>query len=376
MSDKPHIIIDIGSDFIKAGFSGEDGPRSVFRNLIGRPKMPGLIIGSDQRDYFVGPEAEEKRGILVIKSPVERGVVEDWDDLEKVLDFTFTNELRVNPEEHCVLITAAALMPKAHREKLTQIMFDTFSVEGFSIVSTSVCALSAYGKPTGVSVESGDGVTYIVPVFDGYALPHSTLRINLSGQDITDHLAKLLSESGHHMTTSAEKETVKDIKEKTCYVALDFDQALSQSKQSTSGAASYQMPNGTGLQLHSERFRSAEALFKPSLLGREYGGLHEQVHQSIMKSDTEIRRELFANIVVSGGNSLFPGLPERLSCELKKLAPAKLAAGIHVSSVPEAKYSAWIGASILSSAADFTPRWINREEYQNTGASIVHQKCL
>lgn len=374
--NKPHVIIDIGSSYVKAGFAGEEGPRAVFSNVVGRPKAPGIMIGSEQKDYFVGSEAEEKRGSLILRHPVEHGIVEDWDDFEKVLHHTFTNELRVNPEEHNVLITETALNPKVNREKLTQLLFDTFNVPGLYVANTAVLSLYSAGKFTGVVVEIGDGVAHIVPIYDGFVLPRSIQRINLAGRDLTDYLIQILSERGLHLTTGTEREIAKDIKEKLCYVALDFDEELADSKSDSSKEAIYEMPDGNVITIGSERFRTPEILFKPSLIGREFGGIHEQVYQAITKSDVDVRKDLYQNIVLSGGTTLFAGLPERLTKEVRKLAPPAMSSKVKVIAVPERKYCSWIGGSILSSISTFSSMWITKEEYQDAGPSIVHQKCL
>jgi actin-related protein len=376
MSDKPHLIIDNGSGYCKAGFSGEEGPRAVFPCIVGRPKVPGIMVGSEQKDYFVGTQAEEKRGILKLTYPIEHGVVDDWDDMEKIWDHTFTNELRVAPEEHNVMLTEAPLNPKVNREKMTQIMFDTFNVPGLYIAIQAVLSLYSAGKFTGIVCDSGDGVTHLVPIFDGYALPHSILRINLAGRDLTDYLLKILSERGLHLSTSAEREIVKDLKEKTCYVALDFDQELSESKTGTAKEMNYEMPDGSVITIGSERFRCPEVLFKPSLIGKEFTGIHDQTYQSIIKSDVDVRKDLYQNIVLSGGTTLFGGLPERLTKEVQKLAPQNMASKVKVIAVPERKYCVWIGGSILSSISTFSCMWITKEEYQESGPQIVHRKCF
>lgn len=376
MSDKPHLIIDNGSGYCKAGFSGEEGPRAVFPCIVGRPKVPGIMVGSEQRDYFVGTQAEEKRGILILKYPIEHGIVEDWDDMEKIWDHTFTNELRVVPEEHNVMLTEAPLNPKINREKMTQIMFDTFNVPGLYIAIQAVLSLYSAGKFTGIVCDSGDGVTHLVPIFDGYALPHSIMRINLAGRDLTDYFVKILSERGLHLTTSAEREIIKDLKEKTCYVALDFDEELNQSRQGTSKEVNYDMPDGSVITVGSERFRCPEVLFKPSLIGKEFPGIQDQTYQSIQKSDVDVRKDLYQNIVLSGGTTLFPGLPERLTKEVQKLAPQNIASKVKVIAAPERKYCVWIGGSILSSISTFSCMWITKEEYQEAGPSIVHRKCF
>jgi actin-related protein len=376
MSEKPHLIVDNGSGYCKAGFSGEEGPRAVFPCIVGRPKVPGIMIGSEQKDYFVGTQAEEKRGVLILRYPIEHGIVEDWDDMEKIWDHTFTNELRVVPEEHNVMLTEAPLNPKQNREKMTQIMFDTFNVPGLYIAIQAVLSLYSAGKFTGIVCDSGDGVTHLVPIFDGYALPHSILRANLAGRDLTDYLLKILSERGHHLTTSAEREIVKDLKEKLCYVALDFDEEMNASKLGSSKEATYEMPDGNVLTIGNERFRCPEVLFKPSLIGKEFGGIHELTFQSVQKSDVDVRKDLYQNIVLSGGTTLFAGMPERLTKEVQKLAPQNISNKVKVIAVPERKYCVWIGGSILSSISTFSCMWITKEEYQEAGPSIVHRKCF
>ena len=376
MSDKPHVIIDNGSGYVKAGLSGEEGPRAVFPSIIGRPKTQGIMVGSEQKDYFVGQQADEKRGILILKYPIEHGIVEDWEDMEKIWDHTFTNELRVNAEEQNCMLTEAPMNPKANREKMTSIMFDTFNVPGLYIAIQAVLSLYSAGKFTGIVCDSGDGVSHLVPIFDGYALPHSILRANLAGRDLTDYLLKILSERGMHLTTSAEREIVKSIKEKLCYVALDFDEELAASKSGSSKEANYEMPDGNVITIGSERFRCPEVLFKPSLLGKEFGGLHELTFQSIMKSDVDVRKDLYQNIILSGGTTLYAGLPERLTKEVQKLAPQAIKSLVKVIAVPERKYCVWIGGSILSSISTFGTMWITKEEYNDAGPTIVHRKCF
>jgi len=317
-----------------------------------------------------------KRAILILKYPIEHGIVEDWEDMEKIWEHTFTNELRCVPSEHNVMLTEAPLNPKVNREKMTQIMFDTFGVQGLYIAIQAVLSLYSNGKFTGIVCDSGDGVTHFVPIFDGYALPHSILRINLAGRDLTEHLVKILSERGHHFTTSAEREIVKDIKQKLCYVALDFDEELKIAQSGTSRDQTYEMPDGNTITVGSERFRCPEALFKPNLVGREFAGIHEQCYQSITKSDVDIRKDLYQNIILSGGTTCFTGLVEGLTKEVQALAPQSMASKVKVIAGADRKYCVWIGGSILSSISTFNTMWITKEEYQDAGPQIVHRKCF
>ena len=334
------------------------------------------MAGVVDRDYYVGDHAQSMRGVLQLKYPIEHGIVTDWDDMEKIWYHTYYNELRVAPEDHPVMLTEAPLNPKANRETMMEIMFEKFDHPAFYVAIQAVLSLYTSGRTSGLVLDSGDGVSHTVPVYEGYSLPHAILRIDLAGRDLTDYLCKILTERGYSFMTSAEREVVRDIKEKVCFVARDFDahMRLSASAKALELEATYELPDGQLITVGNERFRCPEALFQPSFIGLDMPGLHESLYNSILKCDVDIRKDMYASIVLSGGSTMFPGIADRMLGEMVHLAPSLMK--VKVIAPSERKYSVWTGGSILASLTSFNLMWIAKEEYKESGANIVHRKCF
>ena len=370
------MVIDNGSGMCKAGFSGEQQPRTVFPEIVGRPKNPGVLIGIGQKEVYIGEEAQQRRGVLKLSYPIEHGIVKNTDEMQQIWYHTIYNELRVDPQEYGALLTEAPLNPKVNREKMTQVFFETFKCPYFYVSIQAVLSLYAAGRTTGIVVDSGDGVTHTVPIYEGYSIPHAVLKMMLAGRDLTQYLLKILTETGWNFTTTAESEIVREIKEKLCFVALDYYQAMADSTKSSMYEKSYTLPDGEVLKVGNERFRCPELLFNPSLEGKEDLGMHKLTYESIKKCDRDVQRDLYANIILSGGSTMFDGLDERLKKEIVAMAPKEMENVVSILAMPERKFSVWIGGSIISSLSTFQPMWITKQEYEEAGPQVVHRKCF
>ena len=367
------IVIDNGSGFTKAGFAGEGSPRSVFPSIVGHPNYVASIIGAKNKDSYVGDEAAAKSGTLNLKYPIEHGIITNWEDIETIWHHTFYNELRTDPAEHTVLLTEKPMNTDKNREKMIQIMFETFNVPSFYLGIQNILSLYASGRTTGISCEIGDGVSSVIPIYEGYHIPEGIHCINLGGRDITSYLHDILSDRCLLFYTSFEKEIIRDIKEKHGYVALDYDAELQKAKSSSECDVSYTLPNGHVITIVEERFKCAELLFKPHMNGFEYDGIDKIIFDTINNSDIDYRKDFYSNIILSGGSTMFEGFPERIEKEINNLAPPKMP--VKIVAPPERKYSVWIGGSILASLAAFPQMVITNDEYNDAGPGIVHRRC-
>jgi len=359
------VIIDNGSCTCKAGFAGDDSPSLVFPSIVGLSSG-----GMDQK--YVGHGALFRRDTVSLKYPIEHGIVTNWEYMELIWSHTFTGLGVTTPRNHPVLLTERPIGPKAGREKMTEIMFETFEVPAMYVAIQQVLSLYASNRTMGIILDSGEGITQAVPIYEGYALPQGIVRLDFGGRDLTRYLIEMLSKRGL-LFTAADFETITNIKENLCYTSLDYAQESIAATPSLDQV--YELPNGQIITIGNERFRCPEALFQPNFLRMENtSGIHQTIYDSIMKCDIDLRKELYNNLILSGGTTMFPGIADRMHKELSKLAPEMTQ--IRVIAPPERTYSVWIGGSVLASLPTFQTLWVLKAEYDESGPQIVHRKCF
>jgi centractin len=330
-------------------------------------------------DFFVGSEAEEHRGIMKLSYPMEHGVVTNWNDMEKIWSSLYDkNNLACSSEEHPVLLTEAPLNPRRNREKAAEIFFETFGAPALFVSPQATLSLYSSGRTTGVVLDSGDGVTHAVPVYEGFSMSHAITRMDVAGRDVTEQLQRLLRRAGYVFHTTAEREVVRSIKENICYVAFNPVREEEVERDNNTEIREYKLPDGKVIKVGPECFRAPEILFNPSIVGTEYGGVHECLVNAIFKSDLDLRKKLFGDIVLAGGSTMFPGYGDRLLKEVKKMAQSSQCADvkIKISAPPNRQFLTWMGGSILASLAAFKNMYISKKEYEEEGSSILHRRSI
>lgn len=193
--DHEAIVIDIGTGSLKAGFCYDDAPKHQIPMVLGQAKNASVLVGMDQKDWYIGDEAIEKKQHLNLEYPVEKGRIKDVDSIEQIkqiIDNLITQNLIINVEEYKFMVTEPPNNPKEIREAFLDLMFDHFKVQGLYMGNQAVLSLFATGKTTGTVLDSGEGVTHTVPIYEGYAIPHFITEIPICGHDLTSYLNDLL----------------------------------------------------------------------------------------------------------------------------------------------------------------------------------------
>lgn len=374
---------------IKAGFANVKEPSLMFPTCVGRPMLrfdQAQSDGTYLADIMIGDEADAQRSMLQINRPIKNGVVNNWEDMEKIWEYTF-NKLGIKDRAaHKVVQTEAALNPPKNRERMLEVMFERFGFGSVNISIQAILALTSQGLQTGFVVDSGDGVTHLVPVCEGYLEPNLVQRVNLAGSHVTEHLMKLLVGQGHPLNSTADFETVRELKQRLCYVAYDLEAERRLARETTVVHKHYTLPDSRTMRIGAERFLAPEILFTPHLRGAaDNEGLTQLIFNTIMKSDINVRKEYFSKIVLSGGTTMFPGFSTRLQKDLRQLYLDQVLKGdksreknykVEVEDPPQRQHMVYLGASILAEAHEEqgnSPWWITKQEYAESGPSIVNR---
>jgi actin-related protein len=362
--DPKAIIIDNGSYNTKAGISGFLYPSLIFPTITGHTKYKkSLTTDIKTYNFYAGNEAESKRCILDMCNPIKKGNVDNWDNMIKLWEYIFTR-LNIIPHNNKVLLTEPILNSIKNKEKVIETMFECFNVSHTFIGIQGILSLYGNGKTTGVILDLGHDISQITPVYDGYTIQHAVNRIDLAGTNITEYYQRLLELSGYRFPNISGKHIVSKIKEEYSYCEID--------NKSETDNYIYKLPDGNKINITSEAYQSTEILFDPRIIGQDKDGIHKLLYDSIIRTDIDIRRPLFSNIVLAGGTSMIYNFDTRLAFELNKLVNIN----IEIEHTENRQYTSWIGGSILSSLSTFESSWISKQEYNDYGNSIIYRKSM
>ncbi|KAI5854032.1 actin family [Tricharina praecox] len=382
MADLP-IVLDGGTGFLKVGYAGQNFPEHQYPSIVGRPILRAEERSGDVviKDIMVGDEASALRSMLQITYPMDNGIIKRWDDMQHVWDYTFSEKLQIDPTGRKILLTEPPMNPLSNREKMCEVMFERYNFGGVYVAIQAVLALYAQGLSSGVVVDSGDGVTHIVPVYESVVLNHLTRRLNVAGRDVTRQLIALLLRRGYALNRTADFETARAIKEKLCYVSYDLELDHKLSEETTVLVESYTLPDGRTIRVGSERFEAPECMFQPHLVDVEQSGIAEMLFETIQSADVDIRTSLYRAVVLSGGSSMYPGLPSRLEKELKQLWLTRVLHGdptrlnkfkVRIEDPPRRRHMVFLGGAVLANImADKEDMWISKAEWDEQGTRAL-----
>mmetsp|Transcript_21478 Transcript_21478/g.29855 ORF Transcript_21478/g.29855 Transcript_21478/m.29855 type:complete len:393 (-) Transcript_21478:228-1406(-) len=381
------VVCDNGSGFVKCGFAGDNFPRATFPCMLGRPmlRFEEGVAQKQLKDIMVGAECAEMRHNLEVSYPISNGIVKNWEDMHHVWNHTFNEVLKIDPSECRILLTDPPLNPLKNREQMVATMFETYGFQGAFIQVQAVLTLYAQGLLTGLVVDSGDGVTHVVPVVDGFAFPHVTKRLNVAGRHITTYLVDLLLRRGYAFNRSADFWTVQDMKEELCFTSFDYERDLKLAQETTHLVKSYTLPDGRVIKVGPERFMAPEALFRPDLVDVDGGGIADCVFKCVQEMDIDNRMTLYQHIVMSGGSSMYPGMPSRMEKEITSLYLANVLKGnkeglrklkLRVEDPPRRKHMVFLGGAVLADIMRDKPEfWVSKQEWEEEGERVLKKKC-
>ncbi len=403
-SGKPAIVIDVGTGYTKMGYAGTEEPSYMIPTTFGGNRTSsqtgaGKKDGLADLDFYIGKEALAKQKSYGLSYPVKHGLIENWDEMEKYWSQTLYKYLHCDPEEHYFLLTEPPLNTPENREQTAEIWFETFNAGGIYIAVQAVLALCASWRSkkslshelTGTVVDSGDGVTHVIPVSDGAVIASAIKHIPVAGRDFTNFTLNMMK-THDKMPAGDALQVAMKMKEQHAYVCKDmlreivaFDASPKDYIKAFTGMNSINHKTFE-VEMGYERFLAPEVFFHPEIYSSDFvTPLPELVDHTIQACPIDTRKSLYRNVVLSGGSTMFPNFAKRLQRDIKRLANDRIKYSheksggripmteleCNVLSHDKQRYAVWYGGSLLSSTAEFATAMVHtREDYLEWGPSI------
>lgn len=323
-----------------------------------------------------GNQVIDKRNVLNISKVIKEGKIQNWEDIEFLWRMIFNQEMKVDSKEHPVLYATYANEEKVSKERTCLVFFETFNVPGFFNAIHPLLSLYALGRTNGFVVDSGEDTTTVCTIKDGNILPQSNMVTNLGGSDISNFFQRLVKEK----QITLDFLQSRDIKEKVCYVAMEYSLENENYKRGITQPTSFILPDGTPLDIYEECIKPAESMFNPTMIQKFSPSITHMIQSLIHNLDTRKEKnynlhQLVNNIIISGGNSLLPNFSSRIQKEVMSQVPQHLNSSLRVITPKKREHLAWKGGSVVSELSSFLKMWISRVDYEEYGPGIVHRKC-
>jgi len=405
---RPPCVIDNGTGYTKMGYAGNYEPNFIVPSLISTvaKKKGGRKDDCEDLDFFIGQEAAVKRENYNVDYPIRHGIVSNWDNMEKYWQRCIYQYLCCDPEEHHMLLTEPPMNTPENREFTAEIMFETFNVPGLYIAVQAVLALCASlltksgggqggGSVTGTVIDSGDGVTHIIPVVEGYCIGSCIKHIPLAGRDVTNFMVEQLRSRGEHLPPEDALDIAKYIKEAYCYVCPDLYKEFNKYDSDPSRFRQYQGKNSKTkkpftIDVGYERFLGPEMFFSPEIFSSDWTEpLPEVVDKTIQACPIDCRRPLYNYITLSGGSTMYKHFTKRLERDVKRRVKDRYdytaskypdlnikKIDVHVVTHPFQRFAVWFGGSMLASQPEFLSFFHTRADYAEKGPSIARHNAV
>ena len=370
---KKPIIIDLGSSEIKAGFFDNPSPIIRFKNMIGdslSKRNKSLL----NKEHYISSECDKYYNDLTIRYPIQRGVFIKEDDIQLIFEYILT-KLGLNTQqmkEHSLLITEPINNKLSNSEKISEILFEKMNIPSLIFAKQPLLSLISTGYSTGVVLESGSDITQSCVSYEGYLIENSFYRYDYGGKDVSSILKILIKQNNPKFNCYVldNIKVLNEIKEKQCYIKTLKDE----NEDFVSIPSEYILPDGSKLVLNDEKILAPEILFNNKLIFGEYLTFHEMVINSINKVDINIKNKLYKTIILSGGNTKFKGIEEKMKTNLSYLMPRGVDIKIRTQINPE--LNCWNGGNIIASLNTFNKMLVNKKEWDECGKNIIHIKNI